>query len=82
MSKVDEIANAIRNLSAAERARLVESIPALLPELDGDAEWSRIINDPTPRPKLEKLLDEIDARFRENPEQFPELTEEEFDKHE
>ena len=82
MSTVDEIENAIRQLSPDERARLVESIPSLLPELDGDAEWSRIINDPTPRPKLTKFLDEIDARFRENPEQFTELTEEEFDKHE
>ena len=82
MSTVDEIENAIRSLSADERAQLAESLPKLVPELDGDAEWSRIINDPTPWPKLEKFVDEIEARFRKNPEQFPELTEEEFDKHE
>ena len=82
MSTVDEIENAIKRLSAEERAQLAESLPRLIPELDGDAEWSRIINDPTPWPKLEKFVDEIDARVRENPEQFPELTEEEFDKHE
>lgn len=79
MSTVDEIANAIKNLSAAERAQLVESIPALLPELDGDAEWSRIINDPTPWPKLEKFLDEIDAQYRKDPEQFPVVRENDFD---
>lgn len=79
MSTVDEIENAIRNLSAAERAQLVESIPALLPELDGDAEWSRIINDPTPWPKLEKFLDEIDAQYRKDPEQFPVVRESDFD---
>ncbi|HWM24687.1 MAG TPA: hypothetical protein VNP98_07675 [Chthoniobacterales bacterium] len=79
MSTVDEIANAIKNLSAAERAQLVESIPALLPELDGDAEWSRIINDPTPWPKLEKFLDEIDAQYRKDPEQFPVVRESDFD---
>jgi len=82
VSTVDEIENAIRSLSADERAQLAESLPKLVPELDGDAEWSRIINDPTPWPKLEKFVDEIEARFRKNPEQFPELTEEEFDKHE
>ena len=82
MSTVDEIENAIRSLSADERAQLAESLPKLVPELDGDAEWSRIINDPTPWPKLEKFVDEIEARFRKNPDQFSELTEEEFDKHE
>lgn len=53
-----------------------------MPELDGDAEWKRIINDSTPRSKLTKYLDDIDARFPENPERFRELTDEEFEKHE
>ncbi len=77
MSTVEEIVDAIKTLPAAERARLA----ALVPELDGDARWEAIIRDPTPRPALTALGDEIDARFRENPEQFPEMTEEEFDKH-
>lgn len=80
MRTVEEIAAAIRELPDAERARLAESLPTLVPELDGDARWEAIIRDPTPRPKL-TALDEVDARFRENPEQFRELTEEEFDKH-
>ena len=82
VSTVEEIAAAIRELPDAERARLAESLPMLVPELDGDARWEEIIRDPTPSPKLTALLDEVDARFRENPEQFRELTEEEFDKHE
>ena len=61
---------------------MAESLPKLLPELDGDAEWERIINDPTPSPKLQNFLDEIDARFHADPSQFRELTDEEFEKHE
>lgn len=82
VSTVEEIAAAIRELPDAERARLAESLPTLVPELDGDARWEEIIRDPTPRPKLTALGDEIEAAYRENPEQFTELTEEEFDKHE
>ena len=79
MSTVDEIEDAIRKLSADERARLAESLPNLVPELDGDARWSQIMNDPRPRPKLEALLDDVDARYRENPEQFPIVQESDFD---
>jgi len=81
VSTVDEIENAIKSLSADERAQLAESLPKLVPELNGDAYWEAIIRDPRPRPALTALGDEIDARVRENPEQFRELTEEEFDKH-
>lgn len=82
MSTVSEIENAIRGLSAAERRKLAESLPKLVPELDGDARWEEIIRDPTPRPKLSALGDEVDRQYRENPDQFIPLTEEEFDKHE
>jgi hypothetical protein len=82
VSTVEEIQQAIGKLPAAERARLAESLPKLVPELDGDAIWEAIIRDPTPRPALTALGDEIDAAYSENPEQFKELTEEEFDKHE
>lgn len=82
MSTVEEIEEAIGKLPAADRARLAESLPKLLPELDGDARWEAIIRDPTPRPALTALGDEVDAAYRENPKQFTELTEEEFDKHE
>ena len=82
VSTVEEIAEAIRKLPDAERAQLAEALPKLVPELDGDALWEKINRDPTPQPKLTAYLDEIDARFRDHPEQFRELTDEEFDKHE
>jgi hypothetical protein len=82
VNTVEEIAAAIRELPDADRARLAESLPTLVPELDGDARWEEIIRDPTPRPALTALGDELEAAYRENPEQFTELTEEEFRKHE
>lgn len=82
VSTVEEIAEAIKKLPDAERVRLAESLPTLVPELDGDARWEEIIRDPTPRPALTALGDEVEAAYRENPEQFTELTEQEFDKHE
>jgi hypothetical protein len=82
VSTVEEIADAIRKLPDAERVRLAESLPKLVPELDGDAIWDAIIRDSTPRPALTALGDEIDTAYRENPGQFKELTKEEFDKHE
>ena len=82
VTTVEVIAAAIRELPDSERARLAESLPTLVPELDGDARWEEIIRDPTPRPALTALGDEVEAAYRENPEQFTELTEEEFDKHE
>jgi hypothetical protein len=82
VSTVEEIAAAIRELPDAERARLAESLPTLVPELDGDARWEEIIRDPTPRQALTALGDDVEAAYRENPKQFTELTEEEFDKRE
>ena len=79
VSTVEEIAAAIRELPDAERARLAESLPKLVPELDGDARWEEIIRDPTPRPKLEKFLDDIDEAYRKDPEQFPIVRESDFD---
>ncbi len=82
MTTVEEIEAAIEQLAPEQRAKLAESLPRLVPELDGDAHWAKIINDPTPHPAFTAFLDEIDARYCENPEQFSEITEEEFDKHE
>jgi len=53
-----------------------------VPELDGDAYWEALIRDPRPRPALSALGDEVDAAFRANPEQFPLLNDENFDKYE
>ncbi len=82
MSTVDEIEDAIKKLPAEERDRLAESLPRLVPELDGDAYWEALIRDPRPRPALSALGDEVDAAYRANPEQFALLNDENFDKYE
>jgi hypothetical protein len=65
-----EIEEAIRTLPAAERDKLLQHIPALFPELAGDAEWRRIIRDKQPRPELSRLLDETEEQLRRNANVF------------
>ena len=79
MSTAKEIEAAILALPPKEREKLVEDLPAILPELDGDAEWSRIINDPRPRRALSALGDEIEAQLKANPERFSEIKDSDFD---
>ena len=80
MSTLKEIKEAIQTLSPRERKELAACLPALLPELDGDAAWERIIHDPRPRPALEKLLDEVEAECEKHPEKFRETTDDEFER--
>jgi hypothetical protein len=80
MSTVAEIEAAIRALPPAERERLAEDLPSILPELDGDLNWRRIANDSRPRPALAALGDEIAAQFKKNPTAFSELRDADFDK--
>jgi hypothetical protein len=63
VSTAQEIEAAIRALPANEREKLVRDLPVILPELNGDFEWARIISDPRPRASLSALGDEIEARF-------------------
>ena len=76
MSTVDEIAFAIKGLSAKDREELLGRLADILPEMDGDAKWERIIRDPRPRPALEKLLDEVEAEREKHPERSRETSEE------
>ena len=78
MSTVQEITAAIQKLAPAEREKLAEELPLLLPELNGDAIWERIIRDPRPRPALTSLVDGLDAEYQENPSAFPEMAEDDF----
>ena len=80
MSTVDEITAAIKGLSWKDREELIARLPEILPEMDGDAKWERIIRDPRPRPALSALGDEIDAELRRNPEAFPEITDADFER--
>jgi hypothetical protein len=78
MSTVQEIEAAIQALPATEREKLVADLPAILPELNGDAVWERILSDPRPRPALTALGDEIAAQFKANPDRFAEIQDGDF----
>jgi hypothetical protein len=79
MSTVAEIEAAILALPAKDRERLADDLPAILPELDGDAKWQRIITDARPRPALSALGDEIAAALKANPAAYSELRDADFD---
>ena len=79
MSTVAEIEAAIKALSPTERERLAEDLPSILPELHGDLAWQRIIADGRPRHALAALGDEIEAQFKAEPDQFPEIEDSDFD---
>ena len=79
MSTIQEIEAAIRLLSPEERQRLAKDLPGLVPELDGDAAWERIIRDTRPRPAFSAVVDRIEAEFQRNPNAFPEIQDSDFD---
>ena len=78
MSTAREIEDAIRSLPSSERDKLLQAIPALFPELSGDAEWERIIHDERPRPALTKLIDETEKEIRLDPDKFSKLSDHDF----
>ena len=80
MSTVEEIEAAIRLLSPEDRSKLLQDLPALLPELDGDTIWEGIIQDSRPRPAFTALLDQIESDHRHSPEVFPEIEEADFER--
>jgi hypothetical protein len=75
-----EIKAAIQKLSDVERKELLAELLKVLPELDGDAAWERIIRDPRPRRALSSLLDETEAEHSGNPTAFAEISDREFDR--
>jgi hypothetical protein len=79
MSTVAEIKEAIKALPRSERERLAEDLPSILPELRGDLVWQRMIQDERARPALSALGDEIEAGFKTTPEQFPEISDSDFE---
>ncbi|HEU0010660.1 MAG TPA: hypothetical protein VFT34_12660 [Verrucomicrobiae bacterium] len=80
MSTAQEIEAAIQSLSRSEREKLIADLPGLLPELDGDAAWGRIIHDARPRPALSALLDQAQAEYRRDPTALAETSDAEFDR--
>jgi hypothetical protein len=78
MSTAHEIEEAIRTLPVAERDKLLRHLPALFPELAGDAEWDRIVQDERPRPDLSRLLDETQEQLRRDPSALPKIEASDF----
>jgi hypothetical protein len=74
VSTVAEIEAAIQALTPAERERLAEHLPSILPELNGDAKWRHIITDERSRPALTALGDEIATQFKANSVAFRKLS--------
>jgi hypothetical protein len=79
MSTAHEIEDAIRTLSPAEREKLIKDLPVLLPELDGDLAWNRIIGDARSRPGFTALLDQVEAEYKKKPAAFPKIKDKDFD---
>lgn len=79
MSTALEIEAAIKALSPQERQKLIRDLPALLPELDGDEAWKRILADPTRNSALSAFADLVDAERQRNPQAFAEIKDSDFD---
>ena len=77
---MQEIKTAIENLSPAERRELLVSLPALFPELDGDAAWERLTHDRRPRPALTAMLDQAEQAHLGDPISLVETSDAEFDR--
>ena len=70
MKSLQEIEEAIVKLPAKARRQLVQDIPALCPDEFPADGWDGILNDPTPRPSLSALLDRLDVKYSQSPENF------------
>lgn len=79
MSTAQEIEQAIRSLASDERNKLLRDLPSIFPELGGDAEWDRIIQDETSRAELTKLLNEVEAEYGRDASKLPPMTPKDFD---
>jgi hypothetical protein len=69
----------MKNRENEKLPRIIKDLPSILPERDVDTEWERLVADPRPRPALSDLGDEIEAKMKSNPAQFPEMAEKDFE---
>jgi len=54
-------------------------LPDIFPELNGDAEWERIVQDEKPRRALTEMLNETESGHARDPNKFPPMTAKNFD---
>jgi hypothetical protein len=79
VSTAQEIEDAIRALSSAERDKLLRHLPQIFPEFAGDSEWERIAQDERSRPGLTELLNRYETDLSDDPEKFPKIAESDFE---
>ena len=70
MKSLGEIEEAIAKLSKESQQQLLRDMPALCPEVFPVDGWDAILADPTPRPALTSLLDQLEADYRQHPAKF------------
>ncbi len=70
VKSLHEIEQAIARLPAKARRQLIKDIPALCPgEFPKDG-WDAVLNETAARPALSSLLDKLDAKYSQAPENF------------
>ena len=79
MGRAQQIEEAIRALEKAERDKLLQHLPQLLPELAVDPAWEHILHDDRPRPSFTTMLDRYEADLSAAPDSYPKVAESDFD---
>ena len=70
MKSLLEIEEAIAKLPKESQQQLFRDLPSLCPEVFPVDGWDSILADPTPRPALTSLLDQLEADYRQHPAKF------------
>ncbi len=70
MKSLGDIEAAISKLPEESQRQLVRDLPSLCPDAFPAGGWDAILADATPRPALTALLDDVEARYRQQPDQF------------
>ena len=70
MKSLGEIEEAITRLPKESQKQLLRDMPALCPEVFPADGWDAILTDPSPRPALTSLLDQLEADYRQQPAKF------------
>ena len=70
MKSLQEIEEAIVQLSPDARQQLVRDMPSLCPDAFPPDGWEAILRDSAPRPGVSSLLDQLDAEYQQKPENF------------
>jgi hypothetical protein len=70
MKSLWEIEEAIAKLPKESQQQLLRDMPALCPGAFPADGWDAILSDPTPRPALTSLLDQVEADYSQHPGKF------------